>query len=308
MTLYKSALLSGLLIVGWAFSTSALAQSSWYVGGELGTGLAPGVTMDGVSNDRSSLCDEFINPLYASVPGCTDPTRGSGDGWKAAFSGATGAIGSVSLGYYVMPWMRLEIQATSWSASYDDAVPVGSATGVNLEKLNDEIFIARERLGTFNAIGGFLNVYVDRPIGSAGWAFYGGAGAGIADMRATYSSLWVRNRDPDKIATGSDQPNAEEIRNNLAGTLSDGSATLTSTAPAIQFMVGLDRHWTRHLRSGLVIRYVKYFELDSDELQWDPLRTHVPNLRRDGSEEVHGFMKTSDFAAFSVGLVFMRRL
>ena len=37
---------------------------------------------------------------------------------------------------------------------------------------------------------------------------------------------------------------------------------------------------------------------------WDPLRSHVPNLRRDGSEPVNGIMSTKDFsfAGLSIGM------
>ena len=58
-------------------ATPALAQGErrFYLGAELGTLLSSAVTMTGDSNDRASICDEFINPLYASVPGCTDAAR-----------------------------------------------------------------------------------------------------------------------------------------------------------------------------------------------------------------------------------------
>ena len=39
----------------------------------------------GNSTDRASRCDEFINPRFAEVPGCTDPNRGSGAGWKTTY-------------------------------------------------------------------------------------------------------------------------------------------------------------------------------------------------------------------------------
>ena len=47
-------------------ATPALAQGErrFYVGAELGTLLSSAVTMTGDSNDRASICDEFINPLY----------------------------------------------------------------------------------------------------------------------------------------------------------------------------------------------------------------------------------------------------
>ena len=35
---------------------------------------------------------------------------------------------------------------------------------------------------------------------------------------------------------------------------------------------------------------------------WDPLRSHVPNLRRDGSEPVDGTMSTDGFSFVGVSL------
>ena len=82
-------------------ATPALAQGErrFYVGAELGTLLSSAVTMTGDSNDRASICDEFINPLYASVPGCTDAARGVGDSWSVPFDGAGGVAMSAVMGY-----------------------------------------------------------------------------------------------------------------------------------------------------------------------------------------------------------------
>ena len=44
----------------------------------------------GNSNDRASRCDEFINPRFAEVAGCTEPNRGSGAGWKTTYDRAAG--------------------------------------------------------------------------------------------------------------------------------------------------------------------------------------------------------------------------
>ena len=44
------------------------------------------------SNDRSSVCDEYINPNALRVPGCTTADRGVGDGWSAPFSDGLGFV------------------------------------------------------------------------------------------------------------------------------------------------------------------------------------------------------------------------
>ena len=280
----------------------AQAQDRWYLGAEFGGGMAPSVTMDGVSNDRSSLCDEFINPNYKAVAGCTDPNRGSGDGWKASFASAAGILGNLTLGYQVKDWFRMELEHAVWTATYDDAVPVASARGVNFDKLVKEISIARERLGTFTSSAVNLNIYCDYHLDAHPLTLYAGAGAGIAFTTAGYISLWAREKDPDKIETGKGQPNEDEIRNNLAGTFSHGQVSLRSATPIVHGMVGVDRHVSDKFSIGLKARYAVHLNFDSDDLVWDPLRSHVPNIRTDGSEPVRGFFTTGDFTAISVGL------
>ena len=280
----------------------AQAQNRWYLGAEFGGGLAPSVTMDGASNDRVSRCDEFINPNYANIPDCTGPNRGSQTGWKAKFASAAGLLGNLTLGYQMKDWLRVELEHAVWTATYDDAVPVGSAVGDNLAKLNQEISIAREHLGTFVSSAVNLNVYYDHHLAIRPLTLYAGAGMGIAFTTAGYTSLWSREKDPNKIETGMNEPNAEEIRNNLAGTFSHGQIGLRSTTPIVHAMVGVDRHLSDKLSLGFKARYAVHLDFDSDDLVWDPLRSHVPNIRKDLSEPVRGFMTTGDFTAISVGL------
>ena len=288
--------------IGLLLALSSRAQHRWYLGAEFGGGAAPAVTMSGKSNDRSSLCDEYINPQYANVPGCTDPNRGSGDGWKSNFASAAGLLGNLTVGYQVKPWFRVEVEHATWTVAYDDAVIVGSAKGVNQDKLNQEIFLARERLGTFTSSAGLFNVYLDHTLTERSMGLYVGAGVGLASTTAGYTSLWARNKNVDAIKTGSDEPNADEIKRNLAGTFSDAQAIMRSTTPIFHVMAGIDRHLSDRLAMGLKVRYAVHLDFDSEDLVWDPLRSHVPNIRLDGSEPVHGFMKTSDFSAMTVGL------
>ena len=298
---------AGLLAFGVLFAVPAHAQNRWYLGAEFGGGVAPGVTMNGNSNDRSSLCDEFINPQYASVPGCTDPSRGAGNGWKAEFAGAGGLIGNLSIGYQVRPWLRLEAEHSVWKVTYDDAALVGGATGSNQEKLTQEIFLARERLGTLSANGVFINVYLDHTLDERPFGLYVGAGGGVALTAAGYASLWARNKDVDAIKTGLDQPNGDEIRQNLAGTFSDGQTVMRAASPAIHLMVGADRHLSERFSIGFKAQYIMYLDFESDDLVWDPLRSHEPNIRKGGTEPVHGIYSTSDLSAVTVGLQLKHR-
>ena len=68
---------AALMITGPA---SAQSASGFYLSQDIGLNLAAPVELLGNSNDRASHCDEFINPRFAEVPGCTDPARGAGAG------------------------------------------------------------------------------------------------------------------------------------------------------------------------------------------------------------------------------------
>lgn len=50
----------------------AFAHAQLYLSGDFGAASAAGPVMEGHDNDRGGVCDEFINPLFADVPGCND--------------------------------------------------------------------------------------------------------------------------------------------------------------------------------------------------------------------------------------------
>ena len=73
----------GLLVVAIAGLPGPAQGQGWYLGSELGAHVVPVLRMTGLSNDRASVCDEFINPQYATVTraagyeayNCTGPDR-----------------------------------------------------------------------------------------------------------------------------------------------------------------------------------------------------------------------------------------
>jgi len=288
----------------WVFAFPGAALGQWYFGAEVGGGLTPALTMQGQSNDRPSVCDEYINPLYASVPLCMNPNRGEGSGWRTKFAATAGLLGNITLGYQVSPSLWLEVEPVIWQARYNDHALVGSATGNNLQKLQGEIILAEERLGTFTSVGGFANVYYGFTGDQQRLTFYLGAGIGLTNATVDYTSMWARNTDPGRIETGEGEPNAVQIRQNLAGTFSYGRGNLQSMSLVPQVMIGLDWHVSDRISIGPKIRYIRYPTYESTEdLVWNPLRSHAPNLRRDGSEPVHGtYSTTSGISAFVVGL------
>ena len=57
----------GLLVLVLAWVPGPAQGQGWYLGSELGAHVIPNLGMTGLSNDRASVCDEFINPQYATV-------------------------------------------------------------------------------------------------------------------------------------------------------------------------------------------------------------------------------------------------
>lgn len=279
----------------------AQPASRTYVSMELGGNFASGWDMSGEANDRASVCDEFINPMYASVPGCTGP-RGADDTWAVAFDGARGILTSVAVGYAVHPLVRLEAEYLFRSSNYSQQSPVQSSAGINVAKLGDELEFAAERLGIVTANHALANAYVSIPAGNHRYRPYIGGGIGLAFTNAVYNSVWARNPDPAAIATGRDQPNAEQIARTLAGTVSVGEATLKDTHLSYQIVAGVDYAVSEKVTLGFKARTVLYGSF-SGGIHWDPLRSHAPNLRRDGSEPVEGTMSTEGIYTAGMSVV-----
>ena len=155
---------AALMITGPA---SAQSASGFYLSQELGLNLAAPVDLLGNSNDRASHCDEFINPRFAEIPGCTDPDRGSGAGWKTAYDGATGILAGLSAGYRFSRRLRVEAEWFHRESEYDQTSPVASATGATFAKLDGEIQRAEDRICSISSQNVFANVHVDLLTGIA---------------------------------------------------------------------------------------------------------------------------------------------
>ena len=146
------------LITGTA---SAQPTAGFYLSQEIGLNLAPGVELLGNSNDRASRCDEFINPRFAEVAGCTEPNSGSGAGWKTTYDRAAGILAGLSAGYRFGGRLRVEAEWFHRESEYDQTSPIASATGDTFAKLDGEIQRAEDRVGSLSSQNVFANVYVD---------------------------------------------------------------------------------------------------------------------------------------------------
>ena len=284
-------------VVPFVACTGAIA-APLYLGVSVGGAISPDVTVVSRSNDRASICDEYINPGALAVPGCSNPNRGAGDGWRAPFDRAAGFSAEAELGYRLSSGYRFAGLFSYSRTDFDQTVSSTDASGADFDKISNELAVGEETLGAVRSREFFLLGLRDWPNRSR-WTPYLGAGVGVSWMRKDFSWLWARSADPQDIATGSGQPNAEEIQNNLAGTVSTGRAVLRDVVAGYVLMAGVDRAVSDTLSVGFRIQWKHRGAFDSDAYQGDVLRSHAPNLRLDGSEPVSAWSGTGDTARWS---------
>ena len=286
------------------------AQAGLYVSGDFGMNFGASLDSNGASNDRASICDEYINPRYASVAddgqgkSCTDPGRGLGDGWDNRFSSDDGPLFALALGYRLPgSAFRTELEYFYRDTGYDETAPIPSAVGVNQDKIAQEIVTATDRIGSLVSHNLFANLYLDFA-GTGALTPYVGAGVGLGFAEVDYGSVWARNPDAGAIRTGAGLPNVDEIRRNLAGTTSVADEDLTDTLFGYQLIAGLDYRLTDHLSAGLKARWVRFEDFRDGGVVWDPLRSHPPYLRKGGAdrEKVDGVLKLRDVELFGISL------
>ena len=271
---------------GWAE-----AGSGFYVSGEVGANVASGLNTTGTSNDRASWCDEYINPRYNEYERCTGPDRSVGGRWENEFDGATGILAGAAVGYSFagqnqnspLGGLRVELEYFYRQSNYDQTADIPLGVGTQGQKLRDEIVQATDRIGSITSHNLFGNVFYDF-VNTSRFTPYIGIGGGIGFTDMEYGSVWARNEDSMnadgsyKISTGADLPNYDEIRRNLAKTVSVGQATLSDMLLGFQILFGVDYAITQAVSLGLKGRWVRFGSF-SDDFIWNPLRSHPPNLR-----------------------------
>ena len=293
------ALRSLLAAVAAAHALPAAAQSIVVDVGRAGVG---DYVVTSRSNDRSSVCDEYINPNALHVPGCTTPDRGVGDGWSAPFSDGSGLLAGVGVEFDVGgPW-RLAFDYSRVEAVFDQTVASTNAQGVDFEKLSNELAVGQERLGAWRTHGvhGVLHF---SPLRSGRVRPYGGIGLGYAAMRADFGWNWERSADPLAITTGRDQPNFDQIRENLAGTVSRGTAVFRKNVHAFVYEGGVDFALGDRFSVGVRARRLQYPSVEVGPYTGGTLRGHVPNLRLDGSEPVAAWSTLPGTGVTEVGVL-----
>ena len=306
------------LAPGWAQAHS----KGFYISSDIGLNVASGIDTNGYSNDRASVCDEYINPTYDEVEGtmgygdynCTGPNRGSTGDWQNNFDSATGILAGAAVGYSFakghpnspLSGLRVELEYFYRQSKYDQTSDVKDASGESGDKLAQELVTATDRIGSMDSHNIFGNVYYDFANTSRFTPYIGiGGGVGVTNME--YGSLWARNpyvRDPATgdliLKTGANLDNAEMIRQNLRGTASFEDTIFSDTLWGLQILFGVDYAVTEAMSLGLKGRWVRFNSFDSGQgsLVWDPLRGHPPNLRLDESEPVSGGIETTNNIQF----------
>ena len=277
-----------------------------YVSGELGLAIASGFDMTGSSNDRASVCDEYINPSYAAVESttdrynCTGPNRGATGDWKNKFGRAVGLLAGTAAGYRWDNGFRVEVEYFYRMSKYDETAEVPGASGESGDKLRQEIVTATDRVSVIDSHKLFANVLYDFR-NETKFTPYLGVGGGLGFTSMGYSSVWSRNHDAGSISTGEGLTNQVEIRNNLAGSTSVAQTNLKDTLLGFQLLIGVDYAITEQVSFDIKGRWDRFEQFSDGGVVWDPLRGHAPNLRLDGSEPVSGHVETDHSAYFGIG-------
>ena len=296
-----SAVWLALSAVGFGLLGHGANAADWYAGLAIGGNASPDVTVVSRSNDRASICDEFINPLAQSIPSCTAAGRGAGDGWLAPFDGGAGFSAEGELGYRFSGRYRAALIYSYNATRFDQTVSSTDASGADFDKISNELAIGEESLGTASSHELFLAAFRDWPNASR-WTPWAGVGVGMAWARKDFSWVWARSADPADISTGIGQPNGDEIRRNLAGTVSTGRASLRDRMTGYLAAVGVDRALGESLSLGLKLQWKQFGDFASGPYQGAVLRSHEPNLRLDGGEPVSAWSGTEDTARISLML------
>ena len=298
-----------------AWMAGSVQAGGLYVSGELGMNFGKSLDTDGHDTDRPSVCDEYINPMFATVtqtPGyedynCTGPNRGSDSVWENDFGSAEGVLFGTALGYYIGgSRFRVEVEYFYRNIDYDKASEITVGGGQVLSKVVQEIVRAEERVGDLDSHNVFANLYMDFANSSRFTPYVGfGVGAGFTGLE--YNGVFARDLEPARITTGNAPeggqalPNAAQIQANLAGTTTTESEELRDTLFGYQVIVGVDYALTESLLLGVKARWVN-FDSFSDKDEWDQLRSHPSDLRTDGGETVVYDIRSDDIEMFGVSL------
>ena len=305
------------VIVAYPFgATPVQAGSGFYISSELGANFASGVDQFGRDDDRASMCDEYINPYFMQVPGCTDPDRGV-DASKTVFDRAEGILAGAAVGYRLQDvypdrlWggFRFELEYFFRESEYDQVTSRVPTRAQTVAKQQGEIALAERRLGSITSHNLFgkpvFRFDQHQPVHPL---------CRVRRRRRVYGlglgGITARYPNPDEITSipanlcdsiSDSACDANLIRRNLAGTATTEQTVLRDTLFGYQVLFGVDYALTETVTLGVKGRWTK-FNTFRDGDSWDRLRSHESNLRRNGSEPVTYRFKTDDIEFFGLSL------
>ena len=296
------------LAVGLVWCAPALA-ASFQIAAEFGAHGGPALGLQSGDNDRPARCDEFVNPRYAELEGCTDAYHGVGavDDWINAFDSPRGMLAGLAISYRPNDRWRLEVEALQRSANVDQTAPTLSPdAGIPFTRIfGAELPSAWERIDTLRSRNLFANVYREWPR-EGRWTPFVGVGIGVGFASLEYSVRWQRSGDPSTVETARGLPNEDEVRRNLAGTVSRAARRLRDTLPGWQLLAGVEYAISPAWSLAVQGRWASLAAFE-DGGRYAELRSHASNLRLDGSEPVAYRVSTEDLGFASIGLRVQRR-
>ena len=318
-------------VMGLVFSSSpVLAKDGFYIGGDLGIAVAPGLDVNSSDNDVGTTCDGFINTRdesgnYLMPPGNCDPAPSA---WSNQFDGGAGVLAGASLGYR-MGSFRAEAEYFYRGTTYDSTDPntvIGDeVTTLKAKRELEKVEGAVDDVLSHNF---FANLYYDYHSDSK-FTPYVGFGVGFARVSLDYLSVWARRVDPKRITTFTDvenfddeatdayyealddgrepalqpcqTPTCENLNRQVAGTTTIGRGKLSDTLFGYQVVAGVDYQVSEPVSIGLKFRWADFGEFESDPREWDQLRSHE-SARRPGGARVQYKVMTDDIQFWGVSL------
>ena len=290
-------------------NAQAQPLSGLYLSQELGVNFTSSLDMEFLApNAPGSICDEHVNPFTDLMPAfCSDPNA-PGTAWTNTFDGAGGILAGAALGYRFAGSGRLRVELEYFyrETVHNETSAVEGPGGAAVAKLDAEVVVAEDRIGSVTSQNLFGNIYLDLPNRSRVTP-YVGVGAGFGVTRVDHGLLWVRNSDPDLITSIAQYFPADRmddlrvVQQNLASTTSSNQTELGASVFGYQVLFGVDVALTESTSLGIKARRAAFGNF-SDAVILYRVRSHGPSNRLDGSSQSMTEITTADLDLYSVGL------
>ena len=299
-----------LVVMGLVFSSGPVwAKDGFYIGGELGIAVAPGLDVEAWDTDVATQCDKFINDdgsgdyLVTPVSTCGQSNRDD-FAWLQQFDGGSGILAGAAIGYR-MGSFRVEGEYLYRNTTYDE-LDEGEAIRGNFQQGKDkELRIVEGGVDDVLSHNFFANLYYDYRSDSK-FTPYLGVGVGFSRVSLDFYNRWARHYEPDKIPTFDNtegtQDQKDMLHERLAGTTTIGRAKLSDTLFGYQVLAGVDYQVSDPVSIGLKFRWADFGEFEGGD-EWDQLRSHDSAVGPEaGSPRVRYTALTNDIQFWGVSL------